>query len=474
MKTINKQIIPIILLTLMIILCVSPQSIAQKGSVIIQERTLDNFNAIDISNALELILSQGDVQSVKVETNEGLQEYLVTEVKNGVLYIYQVNKMKTPSKLKVYVTVKELNSLTTKGASEIETATVIKSEKLEISASGASELFLELDVNELVSDFSGATEVKMKGKANKHNITLSGASELEAGALETQIMNINASGASELEINVKEELTGSVSGVSSISYTNEPKVKNLNISGASEVKGKNDTTKISFGDKDIFIFDKHHPGKKKKCSEKFNGHWGGVELGVNTFLNKDYNFELPYNYDFLEQKVNKSVGVNLNIFEQNIKLYKNNFGITTGVGISWDNYRFAKDITLRNDTSVIWYRPEEIDFKKNKLTLFYINVPLIFEVQTHKFNNNFHFGVGGMFGYRLGTHTKQVYKINDNLFKPKVYDDFHLSPFRYGLTARIGWSFINLFANYSLSTFFESKEGPELYPLMIGVRLVNW
>jgi len=135
---------------------------------------------------------------------------------------------------------------------------------------------------------------------------------------------------------------------------------------------------------------------------------------------------------------------------------------------------------LRSDTSVIWSREENIDYKKNKLTTCFLNVPLIFEFQTHKFdqegemNKNFHFGVGGTFGYRIGSHTKQVYEINGKTYKPKVYDQFHLSPFRYGLTARVGWGFINLFANYSLSNLFEKNEGPEMYPLMVGVSIVNW
>ena len=481
MKTINKKISLIVSIAIVMTMSMNNSLFAQKdkGNVITQERKLGDFNAIELGNALNVILSQGEVQSIKVETNEGLQEFLKTEVDNGVLKITQSNKMKNPTKLIVYVTVKNINKITLTGASELKSETPIKSNKLELNASGASEITLDLAVNELTSNFSGASDITLKGTATTHKIILSGASELKAGELETQEMTLTASGASDIEVNVIENLTGDVSGASSLKYKEEPKEKHINTSGASEINGKDDTTKLKIGGKEVYIFgnDNH---KKKKNNLKYDGHWGGVELGVNMLMNNNNNLDLPSSYKFLEQNLNKSVGVNLNLFEQNFNLYHGNIGITTGLGISWDNYRFAKDITLRSDTSVIWSREENIDFKKNKLTACYLNVPLIFEFQTHKFdqegemNKNFHFGVGGTFGYRIGSHTKQVYEISGKTYKPKVYDQFHLSPFRYGLTARVGWGFINLFANYSLSTLFEKNEGPEMYPLMVGVSIVNW
>jgi len=476
MKTKRKQLPLIITIAIITLLSFNTGLFAQKdkGNIITQERTVGEFSAIEIGNGLNVILSQGPEQLVRVETNEGLQEYLKTEVHNDVLKISQTSKMKNPSKLNIYVTAKNLNKITLTGTSELKTDTIIKTDKLEINSSGASEITLDLAVNELVSDLSGASELTLKGTATKHTITLSGASDLKAGELETKEMIINASGASDLEVNVKDKLTGEISGASSIKYKDEPKEKSINLSGASELNGKEDTTKIKVGGKDVYIFNSEdHHDKKKKCA-KYNGHWGGVELGVNTFMNSNNTFTLPQAYNFLDQNINKSVGVNLNIFEKNFNLYHNNFGITTGLGVSWDNYRFSKDITLRSDTSVIWYRQDSIDFKKNKLTTCFLNVPLIFEFQTHKYNNNFHFGIGGTFGYLIGSHTKQVYEINNKTYKPKVYDDFHLNPFRYGLTARVGWGHINLFANYSLSALFAKNEGPELYPLMIGISVANW
>ena len=205
MKTIRKKISLIVSIAIVMTMSMNISLFAQKdkGNVITQERKLADFNAIELGNALNVILSQGEVQSIKVETNEGLQEFIKTEVDNGVLKITQSNKMKNPTKLIVYVTVKNINKITLTGASELKSETPIKSDKLELNSSGASEITLDLAVNELESNFSGASDITLNGTATTHNILISGASDLKAGGLVTQETTLNASVASDIEVNVK-------------------------------------------------------------------------------------------------------------------------------------------------------------------------------------------------------------------------------------------------------------------------------
>jgi hypothetical protein len=44
-----------------------------------------------------------------------------------------------------------------------------------------------------------------------------------------------------------------------------------------------------------------------------------------------------------------------------------------------------------------------------------------------------------------------------------------LSPFQYGLTARLGYNGVGVYVNYSLSSLFKDGEGPELYPWSAGL-----
>ena len=39
---------------------------------------------------------------------------------------------------------------------------------------------------------------------------------------------------------------------------------------------------------------------------------------------------------------------------------------------------------------------------------------------------------------------------------------------------RVGWGWINLYANVSLFEMFTVGKGPKLYPFSVGIMLVSW
>jgi hypothetical protein len=230
----------------------------------------------------------------------------------------------------------------------------------------------------------------------------------------------------------------------------------------------------------------------KSKSRKFNGHWAGVELGVNNYLTASQSLTLEPSDAYMELRATKSIGVNINFMEFNIPIIKNNFGITTGMGLQFNNYRLNNNVVLNHNISPIDALTDSLlidkDVTKYKITSTYITIPLLFEFQTplRKATNDsgetlndiddddeegtmFYAAIGGFGGVRIGTHSKQVYEKNNSEYKDKIRDDFNMSLFEYGITARVGISALKLFANYNLSTLFEKNKGPELYPFTAGV-----
>lgn len=202
-------------------------------------------------------------------------------------------------------------------------------------------------------------------------------------------------------------------------------------------------------------------------------HWLGIDIGINGYLNKDNTLELPEEYDFLKLKLHRSISVSINFFEKNINLYKNYVNLVTGLGFEFNNYRFEGNITLIPGYDTISFIKDTISiFKKNKLTTTFLNLPLLLEFNTGKKpNKSFHFATGMIFGVKLRSYTKQVFETEDKKNKLKVVDDFNLSPFKLGVTVRIGYGNLNFFANYSLSGLFEEGKGPELHPFTAGISL---
>jgi len=241
-----------------------------------------------------------------------------------------------------------------------------------------------------------------------------------------------------------------------------------------------DTAIVRIGKKDVRIIDhengteilwgkgKHH----KDDSSKFRGHWEGIEFGFNAFDKPDYSMYRAADKDFMSLNQGKSLEFDFNFYELNIGLCKNYVGLVSGMGLSFNNYRFENSYTLQKGqlmTEPVSLNPENLS--KTKLAITYLNVPLLLEFQIPVNHNEGRLFVNGgiIGGVKIGSHTKVKY--GDK--KDKDRSGFNLNSFKYEATARIGYKDICLFANYSLTPLFQSGKGPELTPFTIGISFLN-
>jgi hypothetical protein len=50
----------------------------------------------------------------------------------------------------------------------------------------------------------------------------------------------------------------------------------------------------------------------------------------------------------------------------------------------------------------------------------------------------------------------------------------NVSKFRYGVSLRLGYKWLNFWGYYQLSSVFDKGKGPEMYPISIGVSLMPY
>lgn len=240
-----------------------------------------------------------------------------------------------------------------------------------------------------------------------------------------------------------------------------------------------DTAIVRIGKKDVTVIDHDggtdvHWGKgkhRKDNPDKFNGHWEGIEFGFNGFDKPDYSM-YPGNEDFMSLNQGKSMEFDLNFYELNISLAKSYVGLVSGMGLSFNNYRFENPYTIekgQNMTLPVQLNPDNLS--KTKLALTYLNVPLLleFQIPVNQNEGRLFINAGLVGGVKIGSHTKVKY--GDT--KDKDRSGFNLNSFKYSATARIGYKDISLFANYSLTPLFQSGKGPELTPFTVGISFLD-
>lgn len=218
--------------------------------------------------------------------------------------------------------------------------------------------------------------------------------------------------------------------------------------------------------------------KRHAHKKRFNSHWAGFEVGLFNFANSSQAIASDEEVDFMKLIPEKSMGYKINIFEFNVPISKYFFGFATGAGIEWNSMALSENINLYEDANGV-IQAEYIDvnvknFKKNKLNAAYITVPLIFEIQFPVGRKKLYFGAGLTGSMRAWSKQKQTYTIDGRKYKDKKLDDFQLSPFRYGITARAGYGGIGLFAEYTPVPLFKEGSGPEIFPVMIGLHIIDF
>ncbi len=205
-----------------------------------------SFSSIKISDGIDLFLSQGDDEAVAVSASEAkYRDGIKAEVNNGQLRVYYNNEKGWNNfknrHLRVYISFKTLDKLEASGASDVQVSGVINVPSLNLIMSGASDFKGAVQISdELKINLSGASDVTIKGTAQKVDIESSGASDVKGYDLTAEYCTAKASGASDIHITVNKELTAHASGASDINYKGNAVIKEQHTGGASSVgkKGK--------------------------------------------------------------------------------------------------------------------------------------------------------------------------------------------------------------------------------------------
>lgn len=248
------------------------------------------------------------------------------------------------------------------------------------------------------------------------------------------------------------------------------------------VKEMGDETRIKIGKKEfrvvenndgVVVFKSSGNDSHKRNYERFKGHLGGIEFGLNAFLSDFWSTSLKPEDSYFDLYTAKSTNFNILLPCVNIGFTKH-FGISTTLGISWNTYRFDGNNTIVKDENGVigpYYPEYPISYTKSKLNTTFATLPVMLEVQI-PVNNSSHktinIGGGVIGGVKLGSNTKVVH-YTDGKTKDKNKDDFSINTFRWGATGRLGYEFFQVYGTCYFSSMFEKGKGPELYPFEVGI-----
>jgi hypothetical protein len=236
MKTSAKSIAILLFLNL----CVSSIYAQMKEEI----RNVSNFKGIRISSGIDLYVKQGSTESVRVVADEERMSKIKTEKEGDVLKIYAGTEKgwfnfewgwNNKKSAKVYVTVKDLNSISATGGSDVFSEGKLDLIKLDLKATGGSDIKLELDTDELICATTGGSDVTLSGTATVFKASATGGSDLKAKNLRTNYCSVSSTGGSDAHVWAEKEISISATGGSDVYHKGGARVVKSSATGGSDV-----------------------------------------------------------------------------------------------------------------------------------------------------------------------------------------------------------------------------------------------
>ena len=180
------------------------------GKMVTKDINVSSFEELKASGIYELKLSQGNTESVKIEADENLQDLFI--VKNeGKTLVIEMKKMentnlKIKSKLKVYVSFKNLTSLDIKTVGNVNNEGSLSFKDLEMKNKSVGDVNLKLTANKININNKSVGRFKLSGKAEDAVLKSNSVGSLEAGDFVVQTVYIENHGVGNAEVNAVKAL----------------------------------------------------------------------------------------------------------------------------------------------------------------------------------------------------------------------------------------------------------------------------
>jgi hypothetical protein len=196
------------------------------GDVVTETREVAAFDRVVLGGEGAVVIREGEDESLTVETDDNLLEYIESSVSDGTLEIRTTEGVDiAPTDSVLYeIGMADVTGIELLGAGSIEIERW-SADGAEIALGGAGEIVVgEFDGTRLTVDFPGVGEISISGAVDHQDVTLAGVGEYGAGGLESLTARVEASGTGTATVWAVDSLEATATGVGVIQYYGDPEL----------------------------------------------------------------------------------------------------------------------------------------------------------------------------------------------------------------------------------------------------------
>jgi hypothetical protein len=211
------------------------------GTIISEEFFVSNFTKVKINRDIELILIEGPIQKVLVETGENLLNDIEAEVINSQLILTNgniCNFVRDYNVTKIYVTtpnIEEINSSTqfkisSQGVLNFPSIKILSENFNDSSTIAVGEINLNLNSQEVRIVANNLTSFSFNGFTDVLNINFAAGNGIFDGAnMIANKVSVFHRGTNDITINPQQELSGKLVSTGNLISINQPPIVNVEV-----------------------------------------------------------------------------------------------------------------------------------------------------------------------------------------------------------------------------------------------------
>jgi hypothetical protein len=208
------------------------------GNVITESRDISDAKKIRLTASYEVELAQGDQANVKVMADDNIIPYIVTEERGDWLVISSKDNVNlhTSEKIRVMVTIPELENIDLSGSGRITTRDKFTAgRELKIDLSGSGTVNAEINTPKIRTAIAGSGKINLKGETKNLFVDIAGSGDLKADELLSETTELTISGSGNARVFADVSLKANIAGSGDVYYKGRANVS-TNIAGSGKVR----------------------------------------------------------------------------------------------------------------------------------------------------------------------------------------------------------------------------------------------
>jgi hypothetical protein len=214
------------------------KTIHGNGSLTSQQRTVSNTERIKSMGNFNIDIVQGSPSSVKIEADENLIPYILTENRDDRLVIHAKEgyNLSSDNKIKVTVTTDKLEEIELDGSGNVNGVGKFSgSDHLKIGVAGSGNINLNANTPEIQSSIAGTGNITLGGETKKSKIEIAGVGNYKAEDLMSEDVEIHIAGSGNARVYAESNLDIHIAGSGDVYYKGNANVKQ-DIAGSGKIR----------------------------------------------------------------------------------------------------------------------------------------------------------------------------------------------------------------------------------------------